>query len=53
MPDGTIKIYDCLDDIKKVSVALSKSGLIITKIAIEGDSLEEYFVQLIGGRNDD
>ena len=53
MPDGTIKIYDCLDDIKKVSAALSKSGLIITKISIEGDSLEEYFVQLIGGRNDD
>ncbi|SHJ27532.1 ABC-2 type transport system ATP-binding protein [Clostridium cavendishii DSM 21758] len=53
MNDGTIKLYDNLDDIKKVSFELSKAGLIITQISVEGDSLEEYFVQLIGGSQND
>ncbi|SFD15346.1 ABC transporter ATP-binding protein [Clostridium uliginosum] len=53
MSDETIKLYDNLDDIKRVSSELSKAGLIITQIAVEGDSLEEYFVQLIGGKEND
>lgn len=49
MKDGTIKLYDYLDDIKKVSYELSKRNVLITQIGIKGDSLEEYFIRLIGG----
>lgn len=50
MKDGTIKLYDHLDDIKKVSYELSKRNVLITQIGIKGDSLEEYFIRLIGGK---
>jgi len=48
MPDKTIRLYDYLDDIKSVSVALSKNNLIITGISLSGDSLEDYFIRRIG-----
>jgi len=49
MPDGTIKLYAFLDTTETVSKALSENGLIISKIAVEGDSLENYYISLIGG----
>lgn len=49
MPDKTIRLYDYLDDIKSVSVALSRNNLIITGISLSGDSLEDYFIRRIGG----
>ncbi|NMF06368.1 ABC transporter ATP-binding protein [Clostridium beijerinckii] len=49
MPDKTIRLYDYLDDIKSVSVALSRNNLIITGISLAGDSLEDYFIRRIGG----
>lgn len=53
MKDGTIKLYDYLDDIKRVSYKLSKGNVLITQISIKGESLEEYFIQLIGGNKCD
>ncbi|WP_081300609.1 ABC transporter ATP-binding protein [Clostridium beijerinckii] len=53
MPDKTIRLYDYLDDIKSVSVALSRNNLIITGISLAGDSLEDYFIRRIGGRKYD
>ena len=50
MPDGTIKLYDHLEEIRAVSAALSQSGLLLTGISVRGDSLEDYFLQSIGGR---
>ncbi|NRT92151.1 ABC transporter ATP-binding protein [Clostridium beijerinckii] len=49
MPDKTIRLYDYLDDIKSVSIALSRNNLIITGISLAGDSLEDYFIRRIGG----
>jgi ABC-2 type transport system ATP-binding protein len=49
MSDRTIRLYDYLDDIKSVSVALSRNNLIITGISLSGDSLEDYFIHRIGG----
>lgn len=48
MPDKTIRLYDYLEDIKSVSIALSKNNLIITGISLAGDSLEDYFIRRIG-----
>lgn len=53
MDDGTIKLYDHLDKVSEVSSMLSKNGLIIMQITILGDSLEDYFVQLVGGKVND
>lgn len=48
MPDKTIRLYDYLDDIKSVSIALSRNNLIITGISLAGDNLEDYFIRRIG-----
>lgn len=49
LPDGKIKIYDYINEPGKVSKALSEEGIIIYQINVSGDSLESYFMNLIGG----
>jgi ABC-2 type transport system ATP-binding protein len=49
LPDGTIKLYDYLDDVRQVSLALTKKDLVIEHLSQNGDSLESYFSRLIGG----
>lgn len=53
MPDGTIKLYSHLDDIQKVSKAITKNNLIIEHFSQMGDDLESYFTKLVGGANND
>src|SRR5690554_1186143 len=53
MPDGTIKLYNHLDDIQKVSKAITKNNLIIEHFSQTGDDLEGYFAQLVGGVDND
>lgn len=53
MPDGTIKLYQYLEDVRKVSKALTDNQLIIEHLSQNGDSLESYFTSLIGGADRD
>lgn len=53
MQDGTIKLYRFLNDVRTVSTALTKKGLIIEHLSQNGDSLESYFSRLIGGVTND
>lgn len=53
MPDGTIKLYSHLDDIQKVSKAITKNNLIIEHFSQKGDDLEGYFTKLVGGVDND
>ncbi|WP_071394749.1 ATP-binding cassette domain-containing protein [Bacillus tuaregi] len=53
MPDGTIKLYDYLDDVRTVSRALTSDGLVIEHLSQNGDSLENYFSKLVGGAEHD
>lgn len=48
-PDGSISLYNHLDDVRTVSSALTKGGLIIEHLSQNGDSLESYFSKLVGG----
>lgn len=48
-PDNCIQLYDHLDAVEAVSAALTKAGLVLSKITVEGESLEHYFVNLVGG----
>jgi len=49
MPDGTMKLYHFLDDIRTVSQTLTNNGLVIEHLSQNGDSLENYFSKLVGG----
>lgn len=48
MPDKTICLYDYIEDIKTVSIALSKNNLIITGIYLAENRFEDYFIRKIG-----
>jgi ABC-2 type transport system ATP-binding protein len=51
LQDNTIKIYDYIDDVKTVSKIITSNGVNIEQLVSKGDSLEDYFVNLIGGAN--
>lgn len=49
MPNNMIKLYDYLDDLGHVSTTLFKNEVVITEFSLQGDTLENYFLTLIGG----
>jgi len=49
MPDKTIKLYDYLDDKNLVASTIAENGIIVTNFSLEGDTLEDYFISVIGG----
>ncbi|MBQ8826964.1 MAG: ABC transporter ATP-binding protein, partial [Oscillospiraceae bacterium] len=50
--DGSIKLYERLDDIRLVSKTLFENGVIPTTLAIHEANLEEYYIDLVGEEND-
>lgn len=53
MEDQTIKLYDHLDSIERVSALFSQEGLILSQLSLAEESLEEYFSDLVGGKSND
>lgn len=53
LPDGTIKLYEYLNEVRKVSSTLTKHGLIFEHLSQHGDSLENYFTKRIGENQHD
>lgn len=51
MPDKSIKLYDLIDEREKVAKAFMDEKILITNISCEGDSLEDYFINIIGDKN--
>lgn len=49
-PDNSIRIYECLDNVRMISKLLSSNGVIIDEISVQEENLETYFENLIGGR---
>jgi len=49
MPDGTIKLFDYLDEKERVSKVLFENGIMVTNFSNEGDTLEDYFISIVGG----
>lgn len=49
MPDKSVKLYDYIDEKEKIARALFENKLIITNFSSEGDTLEDYFVAVVGG----
>ncbi|UVI30237.1 ABC transporter ATP-binding protein [Paenibacillus spongiae] len=52
MPDNTVKLYDYLDDMDSVAKVIYDNGIVVTRLSIEGDTLENYFISVIGGDQD-
>ncbi len=51
-PDNFIRIYEKLEEIHNISKTLFSSGLIVEELSIQGENLETYFENLIGGSID-
>lgn len=49
MPDKSVKLYDYIDDKKAVAKAIFQNGIIVTNFSIAGDTLENFFISVIGG----
>jgi len=49
LPDGTIKLYDYIDKPEEVSKTLIENGIMIKKINVFGNDLEDYYMNLVGG----
>lgn len=47
--DGSIRLYDYLEEVRRVSLTFYEHGVIPLRLGIEGKSLEEYYMGLIGG----
>lgn len=49
MPDKSIKLYDYLEKRELVSKTIYENGIIPTNFSLEGDTLENYFLSIVGG----
>lgn len=47
-----IHIYERLDEVAKISKTITDSGFIITRLAEEGQNLEEYYLEKVGEHNE-
>lgn len=48
MPDHSVKLYDYLDKKEQVAKVLFEHGIFVTNLSLEGDTLEQYFISVIG-----
>ncbi len=51
--DGSIELYDYIDNKEKVMNVLTSNNIIPTEFSIEGETLEDYFLSAIGGKKDE
>ena len=48
-PDNYIRIYEKLEETHTISKTLSSNGIVVEEISVQGEELETYFENLIGG----
>lgn len=51
-PENEIMIYERLEDLERISSIVTQNNLTITKINIEGESLEDYYIGKVGDQNE-
>lgn len=52
LQSGDIEIYEQLDAVERISKAVTDSGCIITKLYESGQSLEDYYLEKVGGSHE-
>lgn len=50
MPDNSVRLFDLLDERDRLGRVLHENGVIVTKLAVFETSLEDYFMNVIGGK---
>lgn len=48
-PDNVIRVYEKLEETHTISKTLSSNGIVVEEICVQGEALETYFENLIGG----
>lgn len=48
MPDKSVRLYDYTEEKEKISSILYENGIQITQFSLEGETLENYFLNVIG-----
>ena len=48
-PDNFIRIYEKLEETHTISKTLSSNGIVVEEMSVQGEELETYFENLIGG----
>ena len=49
LEDSNIKVFSNLDNVGEINSLLSRSGIIVESISVNGENLEEYFMNKVGG----
>lgn len=47
--DGSIRIFDCCDRLDELAGLFHQNQLLIRELTVMGDTLEQYFLSLLGG----
>jgi ABC-2 type transport system ATP-binding protein len=53
MPDRTVQLYDYLDQKDRIAQMLYENGIIVSDLALTGESLENYYINTVGGGSND
>ena len=48
-PDNYIRVYEKLEETHTISKMLSSNGIVVEELSVQGEALETYFENLIGG----
>lgn len=51
MQDKSIRLYEYIDNRKELAKAFLENRILVTNISCESDSLEDYFMNVVGGKN--
>lgn len=51
MPDKSIRLYEYLDEKKRLAKLLFENDIILTEFSSRGETLENYFLSVIGGES--
>ena len=51
-PENEIMIFERLEELEQISSTVTQNDLIITKLNVEGESLEDYYIGKVGDQNE-
>ena len=51
-PENEIMIFERLEELEQISSTVTKNDLIITKLNVEGESLEDYYIGKVGDQHE-
>ncbi len=50
--DGTVRVFEGLNDLERISRALYENGVVPTELHLKEADLENYYMELVGDEND-